>query len=670
MAALYLHNSIWLPETPEESLPRARTPSSATLQTLPTSELSHPTQPLLHSSTSESVAYLDLLSRQPTHPNTLRSVAGLSFDGDPTTMRERKVHTEKVVKRRLRRLKVITTILEVVLIIWSLYTTIRYFLAFSIYPSDVGQIFSLILAVISALSFAVLCAAALVSLCRGYLLGLHFSIEALWMVRTVLRFAASFGLLTPTLVNFALTFAWRTSSDPALDLRIRCDLDIDVVWSFNSDASCSPPAWGAWIALSIVRLLFTSAIIAIYHLSLSSYQHTRRPSQSRHRRNASSASESTYLTSPPMSGRTPLPFTPGHHPQSSLSTIASNRRSLRSSRGSSMNRLSPSPPEALRFPRTGDSPRSSDEFDPYADLPPLPPQQQQQQQQQPAPAPAPPSENDRELYSFVDRFRSLVSQISRETADAAYTPDPYAPPGLRPAAPALGYDEFGRPYPPDDHVRILNAYIRRMPTIESLGSREFSAAGSVASASLYQESLQLGGGASRPPTRTAMTDRSRSSTVSERETPSRAGSLSMGAAATELIQALGAEGLDLGELVERVRRRGSVSSMGSVSVSMGSVSGGTGGTAGTSGTGGTAHTTTSYFTASTSGTGASPLQSPIAQITEEPLDMEDTPRMEGPPSGGEAAGTPRGENAVRPPPPALRPLPRPPLNRSSTASSL
>jgi hypothetical protein len=115
MAALYLHNSIWLPETPEESLPRARTPSSATLQTLPTSELSHPTQPLLHSSTSESVAYLDLLSRQPTHPNTLRSVAGLSFDGDPTTMRERKVHTEKVVKRRLRRLKVITTILEVVL---------------------------------------------------------------------------------------------------------------------------------------------------------------------------------------------------------------------------------------------------------------------------------------------------------------------------------------------------------------------------------------------------------------------------------------------------------------------------------------------------------------------------------------------------------------------------
>jgi hypothetical protein len=119
MAALYLHNSIWVPdaaETPRGLSPHARTTSSATIQTLSISDLSHPTQPLLHSSTSESVAYLDLLSRQPNHPNAPRgSPMGLSFDGDPTTMRERKGYLEKTVRRRLRRLKAMIAVLEVII---------------------------------------------------------------------------------------------------------------------------------------------------------------------------------------------------------------------------------------------------------------------------------------------------------------------------------------------------------------------------------------------------------------------------------------------------------------------------------------------------------------------------------------------------------------------------
>jgi hypothetical protein len=43
---------------------------------------------------------------------------------------------------------------------------------------------------------------------------------------------------------------------------------------------------------------------------------------------------------------------------------------------------------------------------------------------------------------------------------------------LPPIFPALGYNEFGLPYPPDQNVRMLNGYIRRMPTIESSGSGE------------------------------------------------------------------------------------------------------------------------------------------------------------------------------------------------------
>lgn len=90
--------------------------SNATLLTT-TSEHSHPTEPLLHSHTSESVAYLDLLSRQPTHPSAphLGWTTSLSLNGDPITSRERKGFREHFVKRRLRRFNVIKGILEFVM---------------------------------------------------------------------------------------------------------------------------------------------------------------------------------------------------------------------------------------------------------------------------------------------------------------------------------------------------------------------------------------------------------------------------------------------------------------------------------------------------------------------------------------------------------------------------
>ncbi|KAJ6626008.1 hypothetical protein B0H10DRAFT_569385 [Mycena sp. CBHHK59/15] len=520
-------------------------------------------------------------------------------------------------------------ILEVIMICWSLYTTVRYFLAYSVYPSNTsGKAVAIVLAIVSTVSFTVLFAAVVIPLLQLYLLSRNFSIEALLQTRMVLRYMSSFFVSSTTIVNFALTFAWRASPDPALDLRNRCDLDIDVVWSIRSHPACSPPPWGGFLALSIVRLLVTLGILTIYHLSLSSYRHIRRPSQSRHRP-SSSVSESTYLnsSSPPMSGSgSPLPQS--HQHKISVSTLGSNsrqtleRRSLRSSRGSSMHLYSPSAPDPARLPRMNDSPRSSheghlqqEEFDPYANIPPLASQTE-------TAGPSQTTESDRELYRFVDRFRSLVSQISREAEEAAYfstdggsssesgsSPSESTLPtdaAFRAVAPAVGYDEFGRPYPPDDHVRILNSYIRRMPTIESIGSREWTASTSIAASSLYQEQLASLHSLSRPPTR-AMTD-------GASEPPSRPGSLSL--AAVELISVMGVtpEGLaELGELVGRVRRAGSVGSAGSHS----------GGTAGT----GASASTVSYYTA----TNASPVENPIS---------EEGPQL---------------------PPLALRPLPRPPL---------
>jgi len=92
-----------------------------------------------------------------------------------------------------------------------------------------------------------------------------------------------------------------------------------------------------------------------------------------------------------------------------------------------------------------------------------------------------------------DRFNSLISQIIRETEDGlakAISPEsspargPFSLPSI---PPAVGYDEFGRPYPPDETLFVFNGVVRRMPTIESMGSREFGS--STASSVHHQNGL-------------------------------------------------------------------------------------------------------------------------------------------------------------------------------------
>ncbi|KAG6890133.1 hypothetical protein C0995_011426 [Termitomyces sp. Mi166 len=84
---------------------------------------------------------------------------------------------------------------------------------------------------------------------------------------------------------------------------------------------------------------------------------------------------------------------------------------------------------------------------------------------------------------YHEHFRRLVSQITRETEEALALTAPETK-DVKPDVPTtlnfyhpripptIGYDEFGRPYRPDEHVPIMNSFVRRMPTIESMGSRE------------------------------------------------------------------------------------------------------------------------------------------------------------------------------------------------------
>ncbi|KAL7278722.1 hypothetical protein ACG7TL_007725 [Trametes sanguinea] len=76
-----------------------------------------------------------------------------------------------------------------------------------------------------------------------------------------LNYSSSFCVLAPAIVNFVLVFVWRNPADTLNSLRGRCHWDIDVVWS-GLGGQCDPsPAWGYWLAGSLVRLIFTALII-------------------------------------------------------------------------------------------------------------------------------------------------------------------------------------------------------------------------------------------------------------------------------------------------------------------------------------------------------------------------------------------------------------------------
>lgn len=117
MAALYLHNAIFVPEPSEDSMhSHHRTASSGTLRT--TTSDSHPTEPLLRNTASESsLTYRDLLSHQPSHPN-MQGFPGdtrLDLFSDTLGVEERKGYTELAVRRRLRRLRLVKRLLELII---------------------------------------------------------------------------------------------------------------------------------------------------------------------------------------------------------------------------------------------------------------------------------------------------------------------------------------------------------------------------------------------------------------------------------------------------------------------------------------------------------------------------------------------------------------------------
>ncbi|KAF9552306.1 hypothetical protein CPC08DRAFT_714729 [Agrocybe pediades] len=613
MAAVYLHDAK-LSQTPSQNpvtADHARHLSSLSSATLHTNTTLHsqPTEPLLPPLTAgadeATLAYYEQLSRQPRNPDG--SPAHLRWDvlpvlqTNPTAVVAKKEPSRRRKPgRRRRRVKFV---LQAIIAAWSVYNTVRYFLAFTLYgrQSHLGQVLSLALGICSGVSFILAFIFFVMAALMNRMVNFGIVYRYIVGVRSALHYSSSLLIFSPTVANLVMVFLWRESINEQYDLHHRCHFDIDVVWSVTKrHCNDSSPSWGVWVAVSAVRLALTLAILVAYHtLALLYPALPRRPVH--HRIRSSSGSESlTPAPSTRQSRRRSVNSTTSHdnHPDLRLhqhvSEVSLDEATLRGDSTRSLNRIrlarshssglsgESNTLEAISFKR-----KNSGSDQDHESPPGLP----------------------------TDRFRSILSQIAQETEEAmeyarsdnssvhenpphdtnsppapAESPAPSYSQGdhddetdddedeevnvqyhglydniyniynLRPIPPMLGYNEFGLPYPPEQDVRVLNGYVRRMPTIESMGSGEFASSVGASSA-LRGESMYT---SSRPPTRNTLLSFSSAEYEMNGGSPalSRANSLS---ARAELLVGMSANSAasEHGELVirpEMIRRYSSPTS--------------------------------------------------------------------------------------------------------------
>ncbi|KAJ8519273.1 hypothetical protein ONZ45_g3770 [Pleurotus djamor] len=419
-------------------------------------------------------------------PHTARNNT-LELFGDPTGIEERKGYMELATRRRLRRLRLVKRLLEFMVVVWTTYNIIRYFIAYTVFTSFRGQVAALSLGAVASVSLAVFLSSEVLSLLKAYLMFHDVSLQFQFIMRTSLHALSHLLLLVPAIVNFALVIAWKDLATPDIAYLERCNMDIDVVWSV-SKSKCSPWTWETWVSFALVRIFLTLALIVLHFYSSFAYQKTRRPGHLprpllMRRAHGRGQSATELLSDSTTAIGTPIRQ---HTHQASYATLASSSRHHASS-------------SSLRRP--------SSEFSSSVEL----------------------DHTDPAMDSFYDRYNAAINQIHRETEEGMRYAEPDTPTGLPPgAAPPRPsenylatmamYDEYGRPRPPEGHVRMLGAYVKRMPTIESIGSRE---AGSF---SERRGSLSPRNSLSRPPTRA-----NTFSTISVSEPPSRSNSLSVAA---------------------------------------------------------------------------------------------------------------------------------------------
>ncbi|KAG2363608.1 hypothetical protein BDR07DRAFT_1608703 [Suillus spraguei] len=270
MTALDLHNALF---ASDKRLPNAMsTPTPMTSTRI----LSLTTvQEQSHDPTYDSPTYLDLLSRQPLHPDGPRYWdLGLDLTGDPMTAAECKSIEDRCMKEKLRRLKWVCRIFEVVFGVWAIYCTIRYSLAFqTAFTSDLHiHTLALVLCIVSGISVAGVVVTLFIPLLPkdgdGFVR----------YVRMVLRGCFVVLIFAAAIVNLVFVLVWRPVG--------RCGWDMDISWSAtvaiagHSTASrCRTVSLAAWTIIGSLRVITTLIMILLYLYFLRAYSKTRHPSR-------------------------------------------------------------------------------------------------------------------------------------------------------------------------------------------------------------------------------------------------------------------------------------------------------------------------------------------------------------------------------------------------------
>ncbi|OJA13184.1 hypothetical protein AZE42_05607 [Rhizopogon vesiculosus] len=266
MTSLDLHHKLFASESDEHVStlkPMSRILSLTTVQ-----EPSSPTTAL----TFNSPAYLDLLSRQPLHPDGPRHWdLGLDLTGDPATAAECKSLEDHTTKAKLRRLQTICMVFEVVLGIWSTYCTVRYFLAFNTTSISSVRTLALVLFVTSAIAIVGVVVALFVPL-----LPEDVFVRASPHARMTLRGCYIVLIAATAIVNLVFVLLWRPTD--------RCSWDMDVSWSasptiHSTSPQCHNTSLAAWTITASLRVIVTLIIVLVYLYFLRVYFATKHPSK-------------------------------------------------------------------------------------------------------------------------------------------------------------------------------------------------------------------------------------------------------------------------------------------------------------------------------------------------------------------------------------------------------
>lgn len=466
--------------------------SSSQSMTSVTADLSSQT-PLLCASDS------DPSSQQPVQPVTA------SFHSRRPGRRKRTLR-DTLLRKRLRLLRMFKCGLEAFIAGWSVFNIARYLVSYSKYATSQGQVAALALALSACLSLAFLGCAVLLSISRKYLKR-RIPPRASHVIRKSIRSIAAFLIFAPALANVVFLFLWKDSDDQEISFKSRCHVDIDLVWSTFQDQCSAPPAWGVWLALGLARLAITLVVLAAYLVVSLSYGRTLKLSTA-HRLSALTPYETTIVPSSatPMMKETPTSQRHSKH-RPSHSTLNSNVESIPPSVPTPIARATSSTSSedeyAMRHPPPGlvynnqTTEKNTDNSDTHFRT---------------TSQDTDDTLSHSRLSDEGDEDEQIEDYSSQPTSYAPYTTypplytsqSPYSY-NLPPVPPSIGYNEFGQPYPPDEPLSVLHGIIRRMPTIESMGSRELGSV--VTSSSMYTGPNIIPGSArstmtfERPPTR-------------------------------------------------------------------------------------------------------------------------------------------------------------------------